>query len=218
MEGQIRVCQNHLKSLYSCGTAYYGQIKQRSTTRMMGRQEKEEGKELLMIQSTPPHQWSMVEVLLCHGHVWLPVELVLLYLLMMWLLTRAAGWKLKCLGLHYLLRFNQMLQNSLDDASQCRWTLTWSILQKQPKTFLRQRSGMFCNGQVISSDLNPTEHAFLLLKPKLRAKHPKHKQEVQTAAVKGWQSITREETQHLMMPMCPTLQAVIDCKGFATKY
>uniref|UniRef100_A0A0E9XTF3 Uncharacterized protein n=1 Tax=Anguilla anguilla TaxID=7936 RepID=A0A0E9XTF3_ANGAN len=41
-----------------------------------------------------------------------------------------------------------MLQNSLDGASQCRWTMTRSILRKQPKTFLRQRSGMFCNGQI----------------------------------------------------------------------
>jgi hypothetical protein len=36
----------------------------------------------------------------------------------------------------------------LDGASQCRWTMTQSILNKQPNTFLRQRSGMFCNGQV----------------------------------------------------------------------
>ncbi|CAH2282854.1 Hypothetical predicted protein, partial [Pelobates cultripes] len=50
-------------------------------------------------------------------HVWLPMELVLLYLLMI-----------------------QMLQNSLDGASQCRWTMTRSILQKQPKSFLRERT------------------------------------------------------------------------------
>ena len=70
-----------------------------------------------------------------------------LVFIVMWLLTKAAEWILKCLGLYYLLRFSQMLQNSLDGASQCRWTMTRSILQKQPKT-LRQRSGMFCNDQV----------------------------------------------------------------------
>ena len=43
---------------------------------MMGREEHGEGKELLMIQSIPPHQWSMVVVV--------SVELVPLYLLMMW--------------------------------------------------------------------------------------------------------------------------------------
>ena len=65
----------------------------RSTcTRMMGREEYGEGKELLMIQNIPPHQWSMVVVVSWLGHVWLPMELVPLYLLMMWLLTKAAGW------------------------------------------------------------------------------------------------------------------------------
>ncbi len=114
----------------------------------MGREEYGEGKELLMILSIPPHQWSMVVVVSWRGHVWLPVELVLLYLLMMWLLTKAAGWILKCSGQYYLLIFSQMLQNSLDGASQCRWTMTQSILQKQPKSFWRERSGLLCNGQV----------------------------------------------------------------------
>ncbi len=113
-----------------------------------GREEYGEGKELLMILSIPPHQWSMVVVVSWRGHVWLPVELVLLYLLMMWLLTKAAGWILKCFGQYYLLIFSQMLQNSLDGASQCRWTMTQSILQKQPKSFWRERSGLLCNGQV----------------------------------------------------------------------
>ena len=63
--------------------------------RMMGREEYGEGKELLMIQNIPPHQWSMVVVVSWCGHVWLPMELVPLYLLM-WLLTKAAGWILKC--------------------------------------------------------------------------------------------------------------------------
>ncbi len=71
-----------------------------------------------------------------------------LVLLMMWLLTKAAGWILKCFGQYYLLIFSQMLQNSLDGASQCRWTMTQSILQKQPKSFWRERSGLLCNGQV----------------------------------------------------------------------
>ncbi|MBN3305184.1 TEP1 protein, partial [Amia calva] len=39
--------------------------------------------------------------------------------------------------------------------------------------------------------------SFHLLKAKLKAKQPKNKQELKTAAVQAWQSITREETQHL---------------------
>ena len=85
----------------------------------LGREEYGEGKELLMIQNIPPHQWSMVVVVSWCRHVWLPIELVPLYLLMMWLLTKAAGWILKCFRQYYLLIFSQMLQNSLDGA-QCR--------------------------------------------------------------------------------------------------
>ena len=50
---------------------------------------------------------------------------------------KAAGWILKCFEQYYLLIFSQMLQNSLDGASQCRWTMTQSILQKQPKSFYK---------------------------------------------------------------------------------
>ena len=69
-----------------------------------------------------------------------------------------------------------------------------------------------------SPDLNPIEHAFHLLKTKLKGKCPKNKQELKTAAAEAWQSITRDETQRLVMSMGSRLQAVIDCKGFATKY
>ncbi len=86
---------------------------------------------------------------------------------------KAAGWILKCFGQYYLLIFSQMLQNSLDSASQCRWTMTQSILQKQPKSFWRERSGLLCNGQVNHADLNPIEHAFHLLKTKLKGKCPR---------------------------------------------
>lgn len=44
------------------------------------------------------------------------------------------------------------------------------------------------NGQ--SADLNPTEHAFYLLKTKLKAKCFKNKQGLKKAEVKAWKSIT----------------------------
>ena len=44
-----------------------------------------------------------------------------------------------------------------------------------------------------SPDLNPIEHAFHLLKTKLKAERPTNKQQLKTAAVKAWQSITKEE-------------------------
>lgn len=183
---------NEQDVLHSSGTTSNGQMRQRSTcTRVMGREECGEGKELLMIQSIPPHQWSMVVVVSWCGHVWLPMELVLLYLLMMWLLTKAAGWILKCFGQYYLLILSQMLQNSLDGASQCRWTMTRSILRKQPKSFFKGKKLNVMQWLSQSPDLNPIEHAFHLLKTKLKGKCPKNKQELKTVAVEAWQSITR---------------------------
>ena len=38
------------------------------------------------------------------------------------------------------------------------------------------------------------------------------------ATLKAWQSITREETQHLLMSLGYRLQAVIDRKGIVMKY
>ena len=51
-----------------------------------------------------------------------------------------------------------------------------------------------------SPDLDPIEHAFHLLKTKLKGKFPKNKQELKTFAVEI------------------AVETVIDCKGFATKY
>ncbi len=130
---------------------------------------------------------------------------------------KAAGLILKCFGQYYLLIFSQMLQNSLDGASQCRWKMTKAYC-KATKEFLKGKKWTVMQWPSQSPDLNPIEHAFHLLKTKLKGKCPKNKQELKTVAVEAWQSITRDETQRLVMSMCSRLQAVIDCKGFATKY
>lgn len=64
----------------------------------------------------------------------------------------------------------QILQNSSDSTSQCKWIVTQSKLQKQD--FLKERNGK-------SIDLCSMEHAFQLAKRKLNAET--HKQ----AATKG---------------------------------
>ncbi|KAG2457144.1 TCB1 transposase, partial [Polypterus senegalus] len=69
-----------------------------------------------------------------------------------------------------------------------------------------------------SPDRNSIEHAFHLLKTKLQIERPTNKQQLKAAAVKAWQSIKKEETQHLVMSMSSRLQAVIASKGFSTKY
>ena len=55
-----------------------------------------------------------------------------------------------------------------------------------------------------------------LLKTKLRTERAT--KQLKAAAVKAWQSIKKEETQHLVTSMSSLLQAVIASKGFSTKY
>ncbi len=94
-----------------------------------------EGKELLMILSIPPHQWSMVVVVSWRGHVWLPVELVLLYLLMMWLLTKAAGWILKCLG--------NIICSYSAKCFRTHWTALHSADGQWPKAYCKSNQRVF---------------------------------------------------------------------------
>jgi len=51
----------------------------------------------------------------------------------------------------------------------------------------------------IKNDLNPTERAFYVLERKLIGTSPCKKQESKVAAGEAWQSIPREDTQHLVM-------------------
>ncbi len=86
-----------------------------------------------------------------------------------------------------------------------------------PKTYCKSKwNSLQWPGQ--SPDLNPIEHAFHLLKTKLNAERPTNKQQLKSAAVKAWQSITKEENQSLVMSMTffSRLKAVIACKGFST--
>lgn len=134
-----------------------------------------------MIQSVPSHLmvWT----------VWLPIELLPFRLLMI-LLTKAERWILKRLGLYYLLKVSQMLKNSLDGTSHWKWTRTQSKLWKQSK--VKKWNAVQWSKSV--PDMTQITHVFQLL----TATRPKNKQELKTDAVKTWQSMTREETQHLV--------------------
>ncbi len=69
---------------------------------------------------------------------------------------------------------------------------------KATKEFLKGKKWTVMQWPSQSPDPNPIEHAFHLLKTKLKGKCPKNKQELKTVAVEAWQSITRGETQHLV--------------------
>ncbi len=154
---------------------------------MTGRKKYGEGLEQLMIQSIQHHLWNMVEQ--CEAWAaWLPVALGYCCLVMMRQKTEAARWILKCV--YYLPRFSQMEQSD--------WAALHSTNGRWPKTYSKSNPGVFEGKKKIyilqwpsqSPDLNPIEHAFHLLKTKLKAERPTNKQQLKSAAVKAWQSIT----------------------------
>ena len=187
-----------------------------SCTTVMGR----EGKELLMIQNTPPHQWSMVVVESLEswcGHVWLPLELVPLYYWWCncWQKQQDEFWSVssnficsywpnaaKLIGRRFTVQMDNDTKHTAKTTKECFKSNKWNVMQWPSQ----------------SPDLNPTEHAFHLLKTKLKGKCPKNKQELQSVAAEAWQSVTRDETQRLVMSVPSRLQPVVDCRRFATKY
>ncbi len=105
------------------------------------------------------------------------------------------------------------------------WTALHSADGQWPKAYCKSNQRVFegkevdCYAMAKSITWPESDWACIhLLKTKLKGKCPKNKQELKTVAVEAWQSITRDETQRLVMSMRSRLQAVIDCKGFATKY
>lgn len=86
------------------------------------------------------------------------------------------------------------------------------------KEFIRGKKWKVLDWPSQSPDLNPIEHAFHLLKRRLKSETPQNKQQLKMAAVKAWQSISKDDTKSLVMSMGRRLTAVIACKGFATKY
>ncbi len=215
-KARLEFAKRHLKSLHSSGTTSYGQMRPRSTcTRVMGREEYGEGKELLMILSIPPHQWSMVVVV---------------------------SWRWACMaasGTGSLVFIDDV---TADKSSRMNSEVFRAILSahiqpnaseligrrftvqmdndpkhtaKATKEFLKGKKWTVMQWPSQSPDLNPIEHAFHLLKTKLKGKCPKNKQELKTVCSRGLAEHPRDETQRLVMSMRSRLQAVIDCKGFA---
>lgn len=132
----------------------------------------------------------------------LPVELIRLYLLMMWQLMKA--------------KQQDELESVLDyiicsEAAECFKTHHWmefntadrqrpeADLNRTSRCFLRQRSGIFCR----SGPWTESNWAYnSLAEGKSESKHPKNKQELKTSGGKTWQSFTREETQGLQTSVC----------------
>ncbi len=80
---------------------------------------------------------------------------------------------------------------------------------KASQKFLKLKKCIILQWPSHSPDLKPIEHEFHLLKTKLKAARPTNKQQLKSSAVKAWHSITKEETQFLLMSMSSRFKAVI---------
>ncbi len=96
-----------------------------------------------------------------HKRAWLPVALGYWCLVMTWQKIEAAGWILKCIGIYCLSRFSQMEER-----------IFFYILQWPSQ----------------SPDFSPIEHAFHLLKTKLKAERPTNKQQLKSSHVHEFQT------------------------------
>ncbi len=108
--------------------------------------------------------------------------------------TEAAGWFLKCIWIY-------SAQIRSDGAKFIGWCFIVQM-DNDPKhtakakgSFWRLKKWNILQWPSQSPDFNPIEHAFHFLKTKLKAERPTNKQQLKSAAVKSWQSITEEETR-----------------------
>ncbi len=217
-KARLEFAKRHLKSLHSSGTTSYGQMRPRSTVPEWW-EEKSMEKE--GTAHDPKHTTSSVK----HGGG----------SVMAWACIAASGTGslvfIDDVTADKSSRMNSEVFRAIlsahiqPNASELigrRFTVQMDNdpkhTAKATKEFLKEKKWTVMQWPSQSPDLNPIEHAFHLLKTKLKGKCPKNKQELKTVAVEAWQSITRNETQRLVMSMRSRLQAVIDCKGFATKY
>ncbi len=151
-----------------------------------------------------------------HEHAWLPVALGYWCLVMMWQKTEAVRRILKCIDI-----LSAQIQSNAAKLIGRRFIVQVDNgpkhTAKATQEFLKVKKWIIRQWPSQSPDLNLIEHAFHVLKTKLKAERPTNKQQLKSAAVKAWQSITKEETQSLVMSMSSRLKAVIACKGFSTK-
>ncbi len=82
-------------------------------------------------------------------------------------------------------------------------------IAKATLEFLKVKTWIILQCPSQSPDFNLIEQAFHLLKTKLRQKDPQTKKQLKPVEVKAWQSITKEESQYLVMSMSSRLKAVI---------
>ncbi len=161
-------------------------MRPRSTcTRVMGREDYGEGKELLMILSIPPHQWSMVVVVSWRGHVWLPVELVSLVFIDD--VTADKSSRMNSEVFRAILSAH--IQPNASELIGRRFTVQMDNdpkhTAKATKEFLKGKKWTVMQWPSQSPDLNPIEHAFSLAEDKTEGKMPQEQAGTEDGCSRG---------------------------------
>ena len=101
-----------------------------------------------------------------------------------------------------------IFQQDLAPAHTARSTKTWS--DAHTITVLDWPANL--------PDLNPIENSWGIIKRKMRDTRPKNKAELTASINKIWASITPRQCHRLIASMPRRIEAVIQAKGFPTKY
>jgi len=89
---------------------------------------------------------------------------------------------------------------------------------KLVKSFLFQEEVSVMDWPAQSPDVNPIEKVWKLLGERTKARNSGNLQDFWTALQDEWTKITQEKCSHLVKSCSRRCQAVIDSKGYHTKY
>ncbi len=90
----------------------------------------------------------------------------------------------KLIGRHFIVQMDNDPKQRAKATQECLKVSKWNILQWPSQ----------------SPDLNPIELAFHLLKTKLKEERHANKQQLKSAAVKAWKSITKRKPSLRLVP------------------
>ena len=69
-----------------------------------------------------------------------------------------------------------------------------------------------------SADLNPIEHLWAFLKPRVHSRNPSSKEELKRVVTEEWSKISPRVSDKIVRSMQSRFEAVIKDKGHPTKY
>lgn len=123
-------------------------------------------------------------------------------------------------------QYLDILKNNMEPFAFENMPITWTFMQdNDPKHSSKIVKEWFLNEQIKvldwpaqSPDLNPIENLWSDVKNEIAQHNYKNAEELWKGIQNAWYSIPKERCQRLVESMPRRLQAVIENKGFSTKY